>query len=139
MTPYMKRKPTKLGFKMFVMADSSNGYIVDFAVYANWDFVRHRCHSWIIPSWVLVTWGHGQFLHEPKVIRRIAHLEICCLLDGQGQLEGLFGMLKHYVEHRVKHHASETSGGSGMVLWFCEVNGCSRSLCLLNNPSNLQR
>nr|XP_023699516.1 piggyBac transposable element-derived protein 4-like [Paramormyrops kingsleyae] len=33
MTQYMKNKPTKWGFKLFVLADSSNGYTVDFAVY----------------------------------------------------------------------------------------------------------
>ncbi|XP_018534152.1 piggyBac transposable element-derived protein 4 [Lates calcarifer] len=33
MTQYMKAKPTKWGFKLFVLADSSNGYTVDFAVY----------------------------------------------------------------------------------------------------------
>nr|XP_033471259.1 piggyBac transposable element-derived protein 4-like [Epinephelus lanceolatus] len=33
MTQYMKAKPTKLGFKLFVLADSSNGYTVDFTVY----------------------------------------------------------------------------------------------------------
>ncbi|XP_017312676.1 piggyBac transposable element-derived protein 4 [Ictalurus punctatus] len=37
MTQYMKRKPTKWGFKLFVMADSSNGYTVDFAVYTGKD------------------------------------------------------------------------------------------------------
>ncbi|CAL9708675.1 unnamed protein product [Knipowitschia caucasica] len=33
MTQYMKAKPTKWGFKLFVLADSSNGYTVDFAIY----------------------------------------------------------------------------------------------------------
>ncbi|XP_030644477.1 uncharacterized protein LOC115824894 [Chanos chanos] len=33
MTQYMKDKPTKWGFKLFVLADSSNGYTVDFSVY----------------------------------------------------------------------------------------------------------
>ncbi|XP_035241192.1 piggyBac transposable element-derived protein 4-like [Anguilla anguilla] len=33
MTQYMKEKPTKWGFKLFVLCDSSNGYTVDFAVY----------------------------------------------------------------------------------------------------------
>lgn len=33
MTQYMKAKPTKWGFKLFVLADSSNGYAIDFAVY----------------------------------------------------------------------------------------------------------
>lgn len=33
MTQYMKAKPTKWGFKLFVLADSSNGYTLDFAVY----------------------------------------------------------------------------------------------------------
>ncbi|GLD65347.1 piggyBac transposable element-derived protein 4-like protein [Lates japonicus] len=33
MTQYMKAKPTKWGFKFFVLADSSNGYTVDFTVY----------------------------------------------------------------------------------------------------------
>ncbi|CAJ1064701.1 piggyBac transposable element-derived protein 4-like [Xyrichtys novacula] len=33
MTQYMKAKPTKWGFKLFVLADSSNSYTVDFAVY----------------------------------------------------------------------------------------------------------
>ncbi|KAL1267144.1 hypothetical protein QQF64_002819 [Cirrhinus molitorella] len=33
MTQYMKAKPTRWGFKLFVLADSSNGYTVDFAVY----------------------------------------------------------------------------------------------------------
>ncbi|XP_059384611.1 piggyBac transposable element-derived protein 4-like [Carassius carassius] len=33
MTQYMKAKPTKWGFKLFVLADSSNGYTADFAVY----------------------------------------------------------------------------------------------------------
>ncbi|XP_042601397.1 piggyBac transposable element-derived protein 4-like [Cyprinus carpio] len=33
MTQYMKAKPTKWGFKLFVLADSSNGYTVDFSVY----------------------------------------------------------------------------------------------------------
>lgn len=37
MTQYMKRKPTKWGFKLFVMADSSNGYTVDFTVYTGKD------------------------------------------------------------------------------------------------------
>lgn len=37
MTHYMKRKPTKWGFKLFVMADSSNGYTVDFTVYTGKD------------------------------------------------------------------------------------------------------
>ncbi|XP_055750279.1 piggyBac transposable element-derived protein 4-like isoform X1 [Salvelinus fontinalis] len=30
---YIKSKPTKFGFKIFVLADSSNGYTVDYAVY----------------------------------------------------------------------------------------------------------
>ncbi|CAB1320933.1 unnamed protein product, partial [Coregonus sp. 'balchen'] len=30
---YIKSKPTKYGFKIFVLADSSNGYTVDYAVY----------------------------------------------------------------------------------------------------------
>ncbi|KAA8585675.1 hypothetical protein FQN60_004369, partial [Etheostoma spectabile] len=34
MTQYMKAKPTKWGFKLFVLADSSIGYTVDFAVYS---------------------------------------------------------------------------------------------------------
>uniref|UniRef100_A0A672JWH4 PiggyBac transposable element-derived protein domain-containing protein n=1 Tax=Sinocyclocheilus grahami TaxID=75366 RepID=A0A672JWH4_SINGR len=33
MTRYMNAKPTKWGFKLFVLADSSNGYTVDFSVY----------------------------------------------------------------------------------------------------------
>uniref|UniRef100_A0A9J8DDY0 PiggyBac transposable element-derived protein domain-containing protein n=1 Tax=Cyprinus carpio carpio TaxID=630221 RepID=A0A9J8DDY0_CYPCA len=33
MTQYMKAKPTKWGFKLFFLADSSNGYTADFAVY----------------------------------------------------------------------------------------------------------
>lgn len=33
MTQYMKAKPTKWGFKLFVLADSSNGYTMDFSVY----------------------------------------------------------------------------------------------------------
>uniref|UniRef100_A0A672IWT9 PiggyBac transposable element-derived protein domain-containing protein n=1 Tax=Salarias fasciatus TaxID=181472 RepID=A0A672IWT9_SALFA len=33
MTRYMKNKPTKWGFKLFVLADSSNGYTVDFKIY----------------------------------------------------------------------------------------------------------
>ncbi|XP_067283810.1 piggyBac transposable element-derived protein 4-like [Pseudorasbora parva] len=33
MTQYMKAKPTKWGFKLFVLADSSIGYTLDFAVY----------------------------------------------------------------------------------------------------------
>ncbi|CAM4510701.1 unnamed protein product [Leuciscus chuanchicus] len=33
MTQYMKAKPTRWGFKLFVLADSSNGYTVDFSVY----------------------------------------------------------------------------------------------------------
>ncbi|KAI5623126.1 hypothetical protein C0J50_17380, partial [Silurus asotus] len=37
MTQYMKRKPTKWGLKLFVMADSSNGYTVDFSVYTGKD------------------------------------------------------------------------------------------------------
>ncbi|KAI5101011.1 hypothetical protein C0J45_8214, partial [Silurus meridionalis] len=32
-TQCTKAKPTKLGFKMFVLADSSNGYTMDFSVY----------------------------------------------------------------------------------------------------------
>jgi len=33
MTQYMKAKPTKWGIKMFVLADSSNGYTCDFNIY----------------------------------------------------------------------------------------------------------
>ncbi|CAM4451736.1 unnamed protein product [Leuciscus chuanchicus] len=33
MTQYMKAKPTRWGFKLFVLADSSNGYTLDFSVY----------------------------------------------------------------------------------------------------------
>ncbi|XP_039659942.1 piggyBac transposable element-derived protein 4-like [Perca fluviatilis] len=33
MTQHMKAKPIKWGFKLFVLADSSNGYTVDFTVY----------------------------------------------------------------------------------------------------------
>ncbi|KAM4590967.1 piggyBac transposable element-derived protein 4 [Odontesthes bonariensis] len=33
MRQYMKDKPTKWGFKLFVLADSSNGYTVNFSVY----------------------------------------------------------------------------------------------------------
>lgn len=33
MTQYMKVKPTKWGFKLFVLADRNNGYTVDFTVY----------------------------------------------------------------------------------------------------------
>uniref|UniRef100_A0A3B3R6Z6 PiggyBac transposable element-derived protein domain-containing protein n=1 Tax=Paramormyrops kingsleyae TaxID=1676925 RepID=A0A3B3R6Z6_9TELE len=33
MTQYMNAKPTKWGFKLFVLADSSNGYTMDFSVY----------------------------------------------------------------------------------------------------------
>lgn len=33
MRQYMNDKPTKWGFKLFVLADSSNGYTVDFSVY----------------------------------------------------------------------------------------------------------
>ena len=33
MRQYMKDKPTKWGFKLFVLADSSNRYTVDFSVY----------------------------------------------------------------------------------------------------------
>ncbi|XP_031728538.1 piggyBac transposable element-derived protein 4-like [Anarrhichthys ocellatus] len=32
-TQYMKDKPTKWGFKLFVLADSRNGYTVDFSIY----------------------------------------------------------------------------------------------------------
>lgn len=32
-TQYMKAKPTKWGFKLFVLADCANEYIFDFAVY----------------------------------------------------------------------------------------------------------
>lgn len=32
-TQYMKAKPTKWGFKLFVLADSSNGYTIDFNIY----------------------------------------------------------------------------------------------------------
>lgn len=31
----MKEKPTKWGFKLFVLADKSNGYTVDFTVYTS--------------------------------------------------------------------------------------------------------
>ncbi|XP_048013474.1 piggyBac transposable element-derived protein 4-like [Megalobrama amblycephala] len=34
MARYMKAKPTKVGFKFFVLTDSSNGYTLDFSVYA---------------------------------------------------------------------------------------------------------
>ncbi|XP_028254268.1 piggyBac transposable element-derived protein 4-like [Parambassis ranga] len=34
MTQYMKDKPTKWGIKLFVLADSSNGYTINFNVYA---------------------------------------------------------------------------------------------------------
>ncbi|XP_030640078.1 piggyBac transposable element-derived protein 4-like [Chanos chanos] len=34
MTEHTTDKPTKLGFKLFVLADSSNGYTVDFSVYS---------------------------------------------------------------------------------------------------------
>ena len=30
---YMKEKPTQWGFKLFVLADSSNGYTLDFSIY----------------------------------------------------------------------------------------------------------
>ncbi|XP_056091864.1 piggyBac transposable element-derived protein 4-like [Rhinichthys klamathensis goyatoka] len=33
MTQYMKARPTRWGFKLFVLADSSNGFTVDFSVY----------------------------------------------------------------------------------------------------------
>ncbi|XP_042368250.1 piggyBac transposable element-derived protein 4-like [Plectropomus leopardus] len=33
LTQYMKAKPTKWGFKLFVLADCSNGYTLDFTVY----------------------------------------------------------------------------------------------------------
>nr|XP_023666075.1 piggyBac transposable element-derived protein 4-like [Paramormyrops kingsleyae] len=33
MTQYMRNKPIKWGFKLYVLADSSNGYTVDFSVY----------------------------------------------------------------------------------------------------------
>lgn len=33
MTQYMKDKPTKWGIRMFVLADSSNSYTLDFNIY----------------------------------------------------------------------------------------------------------
>lgn len=33
MSQYVKAKPTKWGFKLFVLADSKNGYTVDFSIY----------------------------------------------------------------------------------------------------------
>ncbi|KAL2076404.1 hypothetical protein ACEWY4_027997 [Coilia grayii] len=37
-TQYIKNKPTRWGIKLFVMADSSNGYTVDFSVYVGKTF-----------------------------------------------------------------------------------------------------
>lgn len=34
MTLYMKAKPTKSEYKLFVLADSKNGHTVDFSIYA---------------------------------------------------------------------------------------------------------
>uniref|UniRef100_A0A3B3S5R5 PiggyBac transposable element-derived protein domain-containing protein n=1 Tax=Paramormyrops kingsleyae TaxID=1676925 RepID=A0A3B3S5R5_9TELE len=48
MTQYMRNKPTKWGFKLFVLADSSNGYTVDFSVYTgknNFPTGQGLCHS----------------------------------------------------------------------------------------------
>ncbi|XP_048866623.1 piggyBac transposable element-derived protein 3-like [Brienomyrus brachyistius] len=40
MTQYMKAKPTKCGFKLFVLVDCSNGYTVDFSVFTGKDDFR---------------------------------------------------------------------------------------------------
>lgn len=48
MTQYMKAKPTKCGFKLFVLANSCNGYTVDFNLYTG---------KTQFPSGVGLAWG----------------------------------------------------------------------------------
>lgn len=61
MTQYMKVKPTKWGFKLFVLADRNNGYTVDFTVYTG---------KTQLPS------VHGQFYTSPKLFKDLCNANI---------------------------------------------------------------
>ncbi|KAK0138817.1 PiggyBac transposable element-derived protein 4 [Merluccius polli] len=73
---YMKATPTKLGFKLFVLADSSNGYTVDFAVYTEKEnFHKRLSYDSVMSVMNLSYLGPGyhvymdDFYTSPKLFR----------------------------------------------------------------------
>lgn len=72
MTQYMKQKPTKWGIKLFVLANSSSVYTVDFKVHVRKSHIisvhglSYDCHksSKAGLPWFWVPYLHGQPLHQ---------------------------------------------------------------------------
>ncbi|XDV48341.1 hypothetical protein PO909_017767 [Leuciscus waleckii] len=99
MTQYMKAKPTRWGFKLFVLADSSNGYTVDFSVYTgknNFPTGHGLSYDAVTSLLDLTFLGSGyhvymdNFYTSPKLLmQRPVCNEVWCMWDLQGQREGL--------------------------------------------------
>ena len=64
---YIKDKPTKRGIKLWVLADSSNGYIIDFTVYigrvAEWEVIVSGLHYDVVMKLMNPLYNQGYHLH----------------------------------------------------------------------------
>lgn len=86
MTQYMKSKPTKWGFKLFVLADSSKGYTVDFAVHTDKNNfptaqgLSYDCYvtgeSFLPGFWLSCV--HRPFLHKSKALHGLVWTRDWC-------------------------------------------------------------
>jgi len=71
MTQFMKDKPTRWGFKLFVLADSRNGYTVDFSIYTGKSSIpsgHGLSHDAVMLPRHGLPYIHGQFLFQPHAL-----------------------------------------------------------------------
>ncbi|XP_051955989.1 piggyBac transposable element-derived protein 4-like isoform X1 [Xyrauchen texanus] len=92
MTPSMKAKPSRWGFKLFALTDSSNGYTVDFSVYTGKNNfptghgISYDAVTSLLDCKVLGSGYHvymDRFLHKSKAPERLVCHEVWCLWDLQ--------------------------------------------------------